>query len=165
MRTKVKIDKTVFQAAGSQIIGDVEIGENSSVWYNAVLRADSGQIRIGKETNIQDNCVLHMDAGDSLTIGDGVTVGHGVILHGCTVGDNTVVGMGSIILEHAVIGKNCIIGAGTLITQRKVIPDGSMVYGNPAKIQRSLTEEEIASNRESAEEYLELSKRTIQKGL
>ena len=148
----------IFQAEGSRIIGDVIIGEDSSVWYNAVIRADDGPIRIGARSNIQDNCVLHVDEGYPITIGDDVTVGHGVILHGCTIGDNTTIGMGSIVLNGAVIGRDCMIGAGTLITQNKVIPDGSMVYGNPAKVRRALTEEEIASNQESARDYVEKAK-------
>ena len=119
------------------------IGKDSSVWYNAVIRADTDRIMIGEATNIQDNCVLHVDAGHPLTVGNGVTVGHSAILHGCTIGDNTLIGMGSIILNDAVIGKDCIIGAGTLVTQKKNIPDGSLVYGNPAKVVRALTEEEM----------------------
>ena len=149
------IDQTVFKADGCHIVGDVTIGKHSSVWYNAVIRADTDRIIIGESTNIQDNCVLHVDAGHPLTVGNGVTVGHSAILHGCTIGDNTLIGMGSIILNDAVIGRDCIIGAGTLVTQKKTIPDGSLVYGNPAKVVRALTEEEIASNRHSAEEYLE----------
>lgn len=149
------IDQTVFKADGCQIVGDVTIGKQSSVWYNAVIRADTDRIIIGEATNIQDNCVLHVDAGHPLTVGNGVTVGHSAILHGCTIGDNTLIGMGSIILNDAVIGRDCIIGAGTLVTQKKTIPDGSLVYGNPAKVVRALTEEEIASNRHSAEEYVE----------
>jgi len=151
----MEIDKTVYRAEGCRIVGDVKIGKDSSVWYNAVIRADADQITIGEGTNIQDNCVLHVDEGHPLSVRNGVTVGHGVILHGCSIGDNTLIGMGSIILNDAVIGKNCIIGAGTLVTQRKTIPDGSLVYGNPAKVIRQLTEEEIASNQRSAKEYME----------
>lgn len=150
-----EIDKTVYQAEGCRIVGDVKIGKDSSVWYNAVIRADADQITIGEGTNIQDNCVLHVDEGHPLSVGNGVTVGHSVILHGCSIGDNTLIGMGSIILNDAIVGKNCIIGAGTLVTQRKTIPDGSLVYGNPAKVIRQLTEEEIASNQRSAKEYME----------
>ncbi len=152
-------DPSVFLAEGSRITGNVELGRESSVWYNSVIRGDDDRICIGDETNIQDGCILHVDPGYPLLIGNGVTVGHGAILHGCTIGDNTLIGMGSIVLNGAVIGRNCIIGAGSLVTQGKVIPDGSMVYGNPAKIVRSLSEEEIASNRESAEDYLEKTRK------
>jgi len=152
------IAKSVFLAHGAQIIGNVEIGENSSVWYNAVLRGDSNTIRIGKNTNVQDNAVLHVNLKQELTIGDDVTIGHGAIVHGHKIGNNVLIGMGAIILDGVEIGDNCIIGAGALITQNKVIPAGSMVYGSPAKVIRPLTAEEIASIGESAKHYCEASK-------
>ena len=152
------IAKSVFLAHGAQIIGNVEIGENSSVWYNAVLRGDSNTIRIGKNTNVQDNAVLHVNLKQELTIGDDVTIGHGAIVHGHKIGNNMLIGMGAIILDGVEIGDNCIIGACTLITQNKVIPAGSMVYGSPAKVIRPLTTEEIASIGESAKHYCEASK-------
>ncbi len=127
------IDPSVYVADGARIIGNAVIGADSSVWYNAVIRADSDSITIGTATNIQDNAVLHTDEKHPLKIGDYVTVGHGAILHGCTIGDNVIVGMGAIIMNDAVIGNNSIIGAGTLITQKTEIPDGWMVYGSPAK--------------------------------
>lgn len=144
----------LFRAEGSHIVGNVSFGNDCSVWYNAVIRGDEEPITIGERTNIQDNCTLHVDKGFPMEIGSDVTVGHGSILHGCIIGDNTLIGMGSIILNDARIGKNCIIGAGTLVTKGKEIPDGMMVYGNPAKIVRSVTGEEIEGNRRSAEHYV-----------
>ncbi len=136
-------------------MGDVTIGADSSIWYQAVVRGDSDRIRIGERTNIQDGCILHTDCGLALEIGDGVTVGHGVILHGCQIGDNTLIGMGAIVLNGAQIGKNCLIGAGALVTQGTVIPDGSLAFGNPAKVRRMLTREEIEENKRSAAGYVE----------
>ncbi len=147
----------VFVAPGAAVYGDVTIGEGSSVFFGAVLRSEFATTTIGQNTNIQDNCVLHTDPLSPLTLGDGVTVGHGAILHGCTVGDNSLIGMGAIVLNDAVIGKNCIIAAGALIPQRAVIPDGSLVIGTPGKVRRSLTPEEIEANRHSAEEYVHVA--------
>ena len=145
---------TVRLAQGAVVCGDVTIGQNSSVWFNAVLRAENAPITVGENTNIQDNCVVHVDTGNPAVIGNNVTVGHGVILHGCTVGDGSLIGMGSTILNGAKIGRECIIGAGSLVTQNAVIPDGSMAFGSPAKVIRPLKPEEIATNYESAEDYV-----------
>ena len=153
-----QIDPSVYLAEGCRVVGDVTIGKDSSVWNNAVIRGNPSKITIGERTNIQDNAVLHAKIGRPLTIGDGVTIGHSAIVHCDAVGDNTLIGMGAVILEETVIGKNCIIGAGALVTQRKVIPDGSMVYGSPARIIRQLTPEEIEGNRDSAQEYLDFVK-------
>lgn len=150
-----QIEKNVFVAQGAIIRGDVTIGEHSSVWFNAVLRAETASIVIGRNTNIQDNCVLHVDAGADVRIGDQVTIGHNAVVHGCTIGDNTLIGMGAIILNHAVIGKNCIIGAGALITQNTVIPDNSLVIGNPGKVKRVLTSAESADITSNAFHYVE----------
>ena len=149
----MRIAENVYIAPGAVVRGNVQIGENSSVWFNAVIRAESDAIVIGKNTNIQDNCVLHLDRGGSLVIGDNVTIGHGAIVHGCTVADNTLIGMGAIILNHASIGKNCIIGAGALITEGKVIPDNSVVVGSPGVVRRSVTEADILHIQENADEY------------
>ena len=149
------IPSSAFIAEGAVVKGDVTLGENCSVWYHATVRADRATITIGDNTNIQDNCVVHVDAGASVHIGKGVTVGHSAIVHGCTVGDNTLVGMGAILLNDCVIGKNCIIGAGTLVTQNTRIPDGSLVLGNPGKVKRTLTPEEIEANRRNALHYVE----------
>lgn len=146
---------TFWRADGSVIKGDVDLGENVSIWYNATIRGDIESITIGDNTNIQDNVVIHVDVDYKTTIGSNVTVGHSAILHGCTIGDNTVIGMGSIILNGAKIGNNCIVGAGTLITQNKEIPDNTLVYGNPAQIIRPLTEDEIKQNTANAEWYVE----------
>lgn len=147
------MEKAVFIAPDADIIGDVELAEDVSIWYHATLRADSSRIVVGKGSNIQDNCVLHVDEGFSLTIGEGVTVGHGAIVHGCSVGDNTVIGMGAILLNDCRIGKNCIIGAGTLITQGMQVEDGSVVLGNPGRVKRKIRAEEIEGNRRNAEAY------------
>ena len=129
-----KIDKSVFIAPGAQVIGDVTIGSDSGIWYNAVVRGDSKEIHIGKRTNIQDLAVLHVDKEYQLTVGNNVTIGHSAIVHGCSVGDNVLVGMGAIIMNGAHIGNNCIVGAGALVTENTVIPDGMIAYGNPAKV-------------------------------
>ncbi len=141
-------------AKGAVVIGDVSLGEKVSVWYNAVIRGDEGHVEIGRDTNIQDVAVVHGET----RIGEGCTIGHGAIVHGCTIGDNTLVGMGAIILNEARIGSNCIVGAGALVTGRTEVPDGSLVMGSPAKVVRMLTEEQISSNRLSALEYLEMAK-------
>ena len=136
-------------------MGDVALGAGCSIWYHATVRADRAPISIGNGSNIQDNCVIHVDEGFPVTIGNYVTVGHGAILHGCQVGDGSLIGMGAIILNGAKIGKNCIVAAGALVTQNTEIPDGMLAMGSPAKVIRKLTEEEIASNRKNAEEYIE----------
>ena len=148
--------KNVYIAEGAVVRGDdLTIGEKSSIWFNAVVRSDYGEsVRIGERTNIQDLSMVHTSPGASTTIGDGVTVGHSCIIHACCVGDNTLIGMGSIILDGARVGKNCIIGAGSLVTKNTVIPDGSMAFGRPAKVVRPLTEEEIEMNRKTADEYV-----------
>ena len=141
------MNKNIFLAPGTHIVGNVEIGNNVGIWYNAVVRGDMEGITIGDNSNVQDNCTLHTGNGFALT---------NAIVHGCTVGDNTVIGMGSILLNGAKVGKNCIIGAGALVTGKMEIPDNSMAFGNPAKVIRNLTEAEIEDNRENAEEYVKL---------
>lgn len=136
------------------VVGDVTLGRDVSIWYGAVLRGDSGEIRIGEGTNVQDLCVLH----EKTTIGKGCTIGHGAIVHGCTVGDNTVIGMGAIVLAGAEIGKNCLIGAGALVTGKTKAPAGSVLLGSPAKIVQMLSEEEIQGQKESAAHYIALAK-------
>lgn len=152
-----KIAESVFLAPGAQVVGDVKVGANSSIWYNAVLRGDTNPIVIGENTNVQDNTVLHVNRNRGLYIGNNVTIGHGAIVHGCTVGNNVLIGMGSIILDGVEIEDYCIIGAGSLVTANKVIPEGSMVYGNPAKVIRMLTEEEKESILVSARNYCEVA--------
>lgn len=159
---KPVIHPSVFVAPGAFVAGDVAIGENSSVWYNAVLRGDMARIVIGKNTNVQDGCILHTDPGSQLRLGDYVTVGHGAILHGCTVQEGSLVGMGAIVLDGAVIGRNCLVGAGALVTRGTVVPDGSLVLGNPAKIKRSLSARELENLRDNAYEYVALSQKMLE---
>ncbi|MDR2874030.1 MAG: gamma carbonic anhydrase family protein [Methanobrevibacter sp.] len=153
----MEINSTSKILPGSQIVGDIKIDENSSIWYNAVLRGDSGQIKIGKKSNVQDNCTIHSTEGYNTEIGDHVSIGHGAILHGCEVQDNVIVGMGAIILNGAKISKNSIVGAGSLITEHKKFPENSLILGSPAKVVRSLSPEEVAIIRENADNYLNLS--------
>ena len=150
------MNRQTYLAPGAHVVGDVTLGENVGIWYNAVVRGDTGSIFIDDNSNVQDNSTLHTDEGHSIYIGKGVSIGHNAVVHGCTVGDNTVVGMGSIILSGAVVGKNCIIGAGALVTGKMVIPDNSMAFGNPAKVVRQLTAEEVEDNRHNAEHYVDL---------
>lgn len=153
----MKIDETVFVADGAKVIGDdIDIGAQSNVWYNAVIRSDDGEfVHIGERTNVQDLTMIHTSPGASTTIGDGVTIGHSCIIHGCTVGDNALIGMGTILLDGCNIGKNTIIGAGSFVTKNTIIPDGSMAFGRPAKVIRELTEAEIETNRKTAEHYVQ----------
>ena len=148
------IDKTVFIAEGARVIGDVQIARGTSVWYNAVIRADSNPVRIGERSNVQDNAVIHTNHNFGVEIGDNVTIGHGAIIHGCTIKNNVMIGMGAIILDGAVIEENSIIGAGALVAQGKVIPAGSLAFGNPHKLIRSLTEDEIKSISDNAVSYV-----------
>ena len=149
------IDKTVFIAEGARVVGNVEIARDSSVWYNAVIRADSNSIKIGERSNVQDNAVIHTSRDFGVVIGDNVTIGHGAIVHGCTIGNNVMIGMGAIILNGAVIEENSIIGAGALITGCKTIPSGSLAFGNPFRIVRGLTEQEIKSVSDNAQSYVD----------
>ena len=127
-------------ADNSTVIGQVELGQQVSVWFGAIIRADNSKIRIGHFSNVQENAVLHTDAGVGLTVGDYVTIGHQAMLHGCTIGDNSLIGINAVVLNNAVIGKNCIIGANSLIPEGKVIPDNSLVVGSPGKVIRTLDE-------------------------
>lgn len=148
---------TVRIAPGAHVVGDATLGEQCSVWYNAVIRADEAAITIGTETNVQDGAVIHVSAGHPVLIGDGVTIGHGAIVHGCTVGSNSLIGMGAIILDGAEVGSNCIVGAGALVTQGTHVPDGYMAFGSPARVVRPLTKQEVERNRANAREYVRLA--------
>jgi len=139
----------------AQIIGDVEIGERSSVWPNASLRGDTGPIRVGSETSIQDNCVLHLDEGFPLTVGDRVTVGHSVTLHGCTIGDESLIGIGATVLNGARIGKGSVVAAGSLVPEGMIVPPSTLVMGVPAKAKRVVTAEEQARFAEGVAHYVE----------
>lgn len=148
-------------APNAILTGDVILKPGASVWFGAVLRGDNDPITIGRDTNIQDGSVLHSDPGEPLTIGDGVTVGHMVMLHSCEIGDNTLIGIGAVVLGRAVIGKNCLIGANTLITEGKVIPDGSLVMGQPGKVVRQLEPGQIEALKASAAHYVQNWKRYV----
>jgi carbonic anhydrase/acetyltransferase-like protein (isoleucine patch superfamily) len=154
---------SVWIAPNATVIGDVRLAENVSIWWNAVLRGDNDPISIGANTNIQDGSVLHTDIGMPLTLGCNITVGHMVMLHGCTVGDGSLIGIKSVILNGAVIGRQCLIGANTLIPEGKVIPDRSLVMGSPGKVVRELTDEQIARLAYSAAHYVENAQRYRQK--
>lgn len=149
-----EIDPHAWVAPNATIIGKVSIARNVSIWWNCTLRGDIEQIIVGENTNIQDNCVLHTDPGIVLNIGRDVTVGHRAILHGCTIGECTLIGMGATLLNRSAIGKNCLIGANTLIPEGKVIPDRSLVVGSPGRIIRELTHEEVAHLGDSAARYV-----------
>lgn len=147
------VHEDTWVAPDANLIGKVVLEEAASVWFGTTIRADHEEIRLGAGSNVQENCVFHVDAGFPLTIGAGCTVGHKVMLHGCTIGDNSLVGMGATVLNGARIGSNCLIGAGALITEGKEIPDGSLVMGVPGKVVRQLDEAIIASLRKSALHY------------
>lgn len=151
-----EVAEGVFIAPGARLIGQVRLAAASSVWYNSVLRADSNSIVIGAGSNVQDNSVLHVDEGEfQLTIGENVTVGHSCILHGCTIGSNTLIGMGSTVLNGAVIGENSLVGAGSLITEGKVFPPGSVIMGRPARVVREVSEKELEMISFGARHYRE----------
>ena len=150
-----QVGERVCLAEGACLVGDVSIGDDSSVFYNAVLRGDLAEIKIGKRTNIQDNVCIHVSTGVGVSIGDEVTVGHGAVLHGCTIEDNVLVGMGAVIMDGALVMKNCIIGAGALVTAGKNFPEGSLVMGSPAQIIRPLTTDEIKKVKTGVEHYLD----------
>ena len=156
---KPTLEEEVYIAETAVIIGDVTLKRNTNIWFGAVLRGDEESIVIGENTNIQENSIVHVDENNKVEVGDGCTIGHGVIVHGCKIGDNTLIGMGAIILNGAQIGNNTIVGAGSLITQNKKFDDGVLIIGNPAKVVRRLTDEEIENNKKSCLNYIELSKR------
>lgn len=150
------IDKDAFIAETASVLGDVTLGEGSSIWYGAVARGDIAPITIGKYSNIQDNATVHNETDIPAIVGDYTVVGHNAIVHGCTIGNNCLIGMGAIILNRAVIGDNCIVGAGSLVTQGKVIPPNSLVIGSPAKVIRQVTEEELGKIKKNAIRYYDL---------
>ena len=150
-----RIADSAWVADSAQVMGNVELGDDASVWFGVVIRGDTEVIRIGRGSNIQDLSVLHADIGLPLTIGEDVTVGHRVVLHGCTIGDGSLIGIGAVVLNGAKIGKGCLVGAGALVTEGKDFPDGAMIMGSPARLVRQLTPERIEGLRRGAEGYVD----------
>ncbi len=150
---------TAWVADSAQVMGNVTLAADSSVWFGVTVRGDTETIAIGQGSNIQDGSVLHADVGMPLVVGDNVTVGHKVMLHGCTIGDESLIGIGAIVLNGAKIGKNCLVGAGSLVTEGKAFPDGSMIMGSPAKAVRQLTPEQMEGLRMSARHYVDNAQR------
>ena len=151
---RLPAEGSYWVAPGAQLIGDVEIGEGVGIWFNATVRGDNEPIQIGARTNIQDGAVLHSDYGAPLTIGAGCTIGHAAIIHGCTIGNNVLVGMGATILNKAMIGADSLVGANALVTEGKQFPPRSLIVGAPAKVVRELTDEEVEGLRRAADEYV-----------
>lgn len=149
---------SVFVARGAMVIGDVEIGEDSSVWFNTVVRGDIAPIRIGRGSNIQDNCTVHVTSRDPVVIGNDVTIGHGVTVHGCTIGDLCLIGIGAVVLDGAVIGRGSVIGAGAVVAPKTVVPPGSLVLGVPGKVTKTLGEGAADANRATAAHYIEYAR-------
>ena len=156
---KPDLHDTVWVADSAQVIGNVTLGEGSSVWFGVVIRGDSDAISVGAGSNIQDNSTLHADVGMPLVIGKNVTIGHQVMLHGCTIGDGSLIGIQAVVLNNAKIGKNCLVGAGALVTEGKEFPDGSMILGSPAKAVRQLSPEQIEGLKMSAQHYMDNARR------
>ncbi|MBS4534238.1 gamma carbonic anhydrase family protein [Clostridium sp. D2Q-14] len=154
---KPSIDETCFIAETADIIGDVAIGKNSSIWYNCVLRADGNKIVIGENTNVQDGTIMHIENSHPTIIGNNVTIGHKAIVHACNIKDNVLIGMGAIILNGAIIEDNVLVGAGSVVTPGKRFPSGTLVLGSPAKVVRDLTEDEIENLKNFAKHYVELA--------
>ncbi|MDY6946507.1 MAG: gamma carbonic anhydrase family protein [Pseudomonadota bacterium] len=146
---------SVFVAPGANVIGSVVLSENVSVWFGVTIRGDNDVITIGKNSNVQEGAVLHTDAGLALTVGENVTIGHQAMLHGCSVGDGSLIGIQAVVLNGAVIGKGCLVGAGAIVTERKVFPDRSLILGAPARVARVLTDEDVEKLLKSAASYVE----------
>ena len=155
---KPQIADNVYIGEGTIVKGDVDISERSSVWFSVTIRTEDGTISVRQGTNIQDHCTVHTDAGDSLHISNYVTIGHNSVIHNKKIGENTLIGMGSILLSGAEIGSNCIIGAGSLVKEGAIIPDGEVWFGSPARFRRKIRPEEIQHNKEAAEEYIQLAR-------
>jgi carbonic anhydrase/acetyltransferase-like protein (isoleucine patch superfamily) len=153
-----RISETAFIADSADVVGDVEIGDSSSVWFNAVLRGDRNKIKIGRRTSIQDNVVIHVDHVNDVHVGDDVSVGHGAVLHGCKIGSNVVIGMNSTVLNGSEIGKNSILGANALVPEGRKFPENSLIIGVPAKVKREIDVTEIEAITKNASEYVELVK-------
>jgi len=152
-----EIHDSCYIAPGAAVIGNVSIGKNSSVWHNAVIRGDIEKITIGENSNIQECSILHCMNDMELIVGNNVTIGHGVNLHSCIIDDNSLIGIGAIVLDSAKVGRNCLVGAGAVVTPNTVIPDNSLVLGSPAKVKREITEQEITHMKKGITEYLKLA--------
>jgi carbonic anhydrase/acetyltransferase-like protein (isoleucine patch superfamily) len=163
LAAKVKKANGVFIAPNATVIGDVNLGPNVSVWFGAVIRGDSDSISIGENSNIQDNCVLHVDPGKPVNIGKEVIVGHSAIIHGASIGDNTLIGMRATLLNNVKVGKWCIIGANALLTEGTEVPDYSVVLGSPGKVVRQVAEEDKVRIKRNAEAYVELGRRYLER--
>ncbi|MET3495841.1 gamma carbonic anhydrase family protein [Variovorax boronicumulans] len=142
-------------ADSAQVIGNVQLGENASIWFGAVLRGDNETMTIGRNSNVQDMSMLHSDPGSPLTVGENVTIGHQVMLHGCTIGDNSLIGIQAVVLNNAKIGRNSIVGAGSVVTEGKEFPDNSLIFGSPAKVMRTISDEDAARLRHGSEHYVQ----------
>lgn len=149
------VHESVFVAPGASVIGSVVLSENTSVWFGATIRGDNDTITVGKNSNVQEGAVLHTDPGLALNIGENVTIGHQAMLHGCTVGDGSLIGIQAVVLNGATIGKSCLVGAGAIVTEGKVFPDRSLILGAPARVARALTDEEVDKLLKSAASYVE----------
>ncbi len=150
---QVILPQSCYVAPGAAVIGNVVFGEQCSVWFNAVIRADNDEIKIGNGSNVQDGSVLHVDAGFPISIGKNVTIGHKVMLHGCTIGDGSLIGMNAVLLNGAEVGRNCLVGANALVTEGMKIPDGSLVLGSPGKVVRELSGEQLGNLQSAAQHY------------
>src|SRR6185436_13032275 len=157
LKQRPRLGAGVYIARGAIVVGAVELGDHASIWYNAVLRGDINRIIVGHYTNVQDNAVLHLDDDFPCQVGNYVTIGHSAIVHACTVGDESLIGMGATVLDGARIGRQCLIGAKALVTQRTEIPDGSLVLGSPAKVVRPLSDDERRNLKASAEKYARIA--------
>lgn len=153
------VDASALVADGARVIGDVAVGERASVWYNAVVRGDVNGIRVGARSNVQDNVSIHVDAAHPAVIGEDVSIGHNAVVHGCAIGDGSLIGMGAVVLSGAVIGESCLVAAGAVVLEGTVVPPRSLVAGVPAKVRRELTDDEIAGLRDNARRYLDHASR------
>ncbi|MEO6409972.1 MAG: gamma carbonic anhydrase family protein [Burkholderiaceae bacterium] len=154
-----RVAASAWVADSAQVIGNVELADGASVWFGVIVRGDNETVKIGRNTNVQDASVIHSDPGSPITLGDNVSIGHQVMLHGCTVGDGSLIGIQSVLLNGATIGRNCLVGAGSLVTEGKSFPDGSMILGRPAKVVRALTSQEIEGLGRVADHYVENARR------
>lgn len=148
------ISESCFIAPNASVIGDIELGDNASVWFNVVIRADKAQVKIGKNSNIQDGAILHVDEGFPISIAQNVTVGHKAMLHGCSIDEGSLIGINAVVLNGAKIGKNCLVGANALVTENMIVPDGSLVLGSPAKVIKQLDDKTQAMIAEGAADYV-----------